>query len=121
MLLKLNPHQYPIPVDIPTAGSSAPRISVTASVGPVVAVQYGQLVAADPTAGNITANLPAANSVTATGSNTVSITNNADSANIVNVTPAGADTINGSAAAFVLAARETITLVSDGISEWFVF
>jgi hypothetical protein len=100
--------------------SKAPRMTIVQTIGPVVAVAYGDAVAADPSGANITANLPAASAVTPTGSNTVTLSNNSDSANVVNVTPAGGDTVNGGGV-FVLAARESVTLVSDGVSNWMPF
>lgn len=120
MLVLLNPNQNPVPVDVPTGGSASLRVAVVASAGPVIAAQYGQAVAADPTGGNITVNLPAANAVTPTGSNVIMVTNNSDSVNSVTVVPAGADTIGG-AANMVLAARSSVMLVSDGVSEWLAF
>jgi hypothetical protein len=118
---KINPNQNPAFGEVTgVGGAGAPRMTVVSTSGPVFAASYGQLIAADPTGGNIAVNLPAANAVTPTGSNVISVTNNSDSANAVTITPAGGDTING-AATLVLAARESITLTSDGVSEWFVF
>lgn len=111
---------FPIKIPQAASGSTAPRMIVVTSAGPIIAVAYGDVVAADPTGGDITANLPAASAVTPTGSNVVSITNTSNSANAVNVTPAGADTINGGGV-FVLAARESVTLISDGVSDWLLF
>lgn len=69
----------------------------------------------DTTAGNIVANLPSASSVPIGRAITVK---NEAGANNVNVTPAGADTIDGIAAALALTPGLNAEFVSDGVSNW---
>lgn len=120
MLFKLNPYQNPIPIDIPIGVSASPRMTVVSVAGPATA-QYGTVVSADPSGGDITVTLPAASAVTATGSNIIMVKNNSDSVHVVNVARAGGDTIDGVAGPYVLAARESAIFVSDGVSEFLVF
>lgn len=103
-----------------SSGSTAPRMNNVTTTGPTYAAAFGDNVIADPTGGNIVVDLPAANSVTPTGSNIITITNNSDSVNTVTATPAAGDNING-AATFVLAARESVTLVAATATEWLPF
>lgn len=71
----------------------------------------------NPTGGQLTVTLPAANAK----SGPVGVKVQSNSNNGVVVTPAGADTIDGAATSLpALVSREYVTLYSDGISDWMV-
>lgn len=85
-----------------------------------VAAAVGQLNQHDPSGGPIVVNLPAVSAFNK--GNPVTIKNGTASvANPINITPAGADTIDGAAGVTALqTAFGSVTLVSDGVSNWIV-
>jgi hypothetical protein len=119
MLLRLNPNQNPIPVDIADGGGGSTKFTVVAVTADYAAA-YNDLVDGDPTAGPFAVTLPAASGATTT-SNAVLVKNESDSPNAIAVTPAGGDTIDGAAAGSLnLQGGQCVYLVSDGISNWII-
>lgn len=90
------------------------------SVTPVQTAAYNalpsQVVQGDSTAGDIVVNLPTA---TQAPSGQV-LVKNVGTANLVNITPTGGDTVEG-AALLALAPGESAVLISDGVSNWMQF
>ena len=80
-----------------------------------VAMTEGNLDRVDTTAGNVVGNLPPASAVF---KGRICAAKNYAGANSVNVTPNGADTIDGVAALYAIAAGDAAQFVSDGVSDW---
>jgi hypothetical protein len=81
--------------------------------------QYQDFVAANPTGGSFVVTLPAA--AAASGAkNSIIVKVQSSSGNNVTVTPAGGDTIDGIAGPQTMFGRESLYLVSDGVSDWMV-
>jgi len=76
-------------------------------------------ISVDATVGAITVTLPAANSVGA-GEWTITITDAKDKAatNNITIAPAGTDTISNAANQVLTANGESITVITDGVSNW---
>lgn len=95
---------------------SAPTFRVQNVFAANFACEPGQLVRMDPTGGARIVDLPAINAQNAGG--TIAVKNVTASANAITLTPAGADTIDGAATAVIAVARGSLTIVSDGVSNW---
>jgi hypothetical protein len=122
MLLRLNPNQNPIPVDIPTGGggTGAPQFTVV-STGLNAPVDYGQLMEADPTAINIVITLPVAAAAVGNPNGNTVVVKNAGGTNVahtVTLLPQGGDTVDNGQ--LVLTAEQYVMLVSDGVSKFIV-
>jgi hypothetical protein len=89
---------------------------VLSSVGVATATMTeGNIDRFDTTAGNIVADLPAASAVF---KGRICAAKNYAGGNSVNVTPDGADTIDGVAALYAIAPGDSAQFVSDGVSDW---
>jgi hypothetical protein len=84
--------------------------------GPVVAALLDTINRVDPSGGAVTVNLPA---ITALNIGRELIVKNAtDDPTPITVTPAGADTIDGQASVILTSPRQSLWIVSDGVSTW---
>jgi Cu/Ag efflux protein CusF len=100
------------------AGMS-PRLTTTATKTSAYTASANELVPADATSAGFTVTLPAA--ATATAGATVVIKKIDAGTNIVTISRAGSDTINIAATSTTLTAQDqTVVLVSDGTSKWFI-
>lgn len=90
------------------------------STSPQTITQSSGYLRCDATSGNITVNLPAANSQQAAGK-TYHIIKNDASANTVTVSRAGADTIEGAATVVLAAQWDKVIVTSDQVSTWWKF
>lgn len=98
------------------AGIQFPVVSKTSNY-PIV--ETDSVVLADCTTGNVTLTLPAANIAGAGFTPQYIIKRIDSSANTVTISRAGADTLDGGTT-YVLGALQAATLVSDGVSAWYV-
>jgi len=78
--------------------------------------KLNELVKCDPTAGGFTVTLPTVVGHTAR----ITIKNKSGSANAILVAAAGGETIDGASPLSMVTPRQSVTLVSDGVSEWMV-
>ena len=117
MLIKLNPYQNPIPVDIPTASAGGGNFTSVFKSAHSASLQlaYGQFVQGDSAFATFSLALPAASAVGA-GLNTIVVLNDTTfgGTNFINLTPFGGDTLN----AVPLALGDWVYLISDGVSNW---
>lgn len=86
------------------------------SSSPYVVLPTDHILLVDATAGAITISLPLASA----GTRRIEIKKIDASANIVTVTPAGADLIDGEAFQELLFEDEAFPIVSDGVTDWSV-
>lgn len=84
--------------------------NATLAIGDVIA-------RVDPSGGDFTITLPAASG---SSGQVVVIKNTTSSGNLITVSPAGGDTINGQASATLTGALFCWQIVSDGTSNWMV-
>jgi hypothetical protein len=99
--------------NVPTTALLALSAKQTAAFN----AQPNTIVWGDSTAGDFPVNLPSA---AANGAGMQIWVKNTGSANLVNITPTGGDTVEG-AALLALAPGESAMLVSDGVSNWMQF
>jgi hypothetical protein len=86
------------------------------NAGPAINAAVGDVIQVDPTGAPVAVNLPAIY-VFAAGQAIV-VKNSTVSLNAITVTPAGADTIDGQATYVMTNAFESVTVVSDGVTNW---
>jgi hypothetical protein len=98
------------------AGSPALTVASVLTSSTTLA-QSSTLVRVDPTAGGFNLTLPSAASHAGLP---IIVKNTTDSANIVTLLPAGSDTVESSTSVQLSGSRFSVSLVSDGVSDWII-
>ena len=97
------------------------RVSALFAADPGIGVQMGTIIRCDPTGGGFAVTLRPISGAANPGSERgrqIIVKNSSGSVNPITVTPSAGDTIDGAATFVITTARASITLVSDGVSNW---
>lgn len=93
-------------------------ITALTGVSSPVSLTFGVLYDLETMTGPAPGNLPAANSASAGGANSLILSRQDQSANSFTIAPNGTDTIGGSTTPIPISPGESVTLVTDGTSNW---
>ena len=97
------------------------RVTAVFAADPGAGIQMGTIIRCDPTAAPFAVTLRPISAAAIPGlerGRSIIVKNSSASLNAITVTPSGGDTIDGAATFVITTARQSITLVSDGVSNW---